>query len=217
MGGGHLHHSHKQTVEGIFEIGRMLIAAKRALVHGEFERMIDRDLPFDASTAQRLMKIARDPRLRKAARVQVLPLAWGTLYELTKLCDTHFEQAVASGAINSQTTRDDVRSLRGNVVAASRTTVERPTISLPFYNRDVAPMRSLTLYGSSKAPDHQPPVLTVLPGIAALQMLRQIEHLVDELKAEVERGEVKVDAAFSLRIQSISDRLLATVSRRRSN
>ena len=90
---------HKQTIEGIFKMGDMLIAAKDELPHGEFTAMIDGDLPFDASTAQRLMKIALDPRLRKAARVQVLPMAWGTLYEMTKLSDTRFEQAVALGFI----------------------------------------------------------------------------------------------------------------------
>lgn len=77
----------KQTVQGIFKMGRTLIAAKAALDYGEFEKMIASNLPFDASTAQRLMKIARDPRLQKSCTVQVLPIAWGTLYELTKLSD----------------------------------------------------------------------------------------------------------------------------------
>jgi Protein of unknown function (DUF3102) len=65
--------AHKASIEGIFKMGRTLIAARRALNHGEFEKMIQRDLLFDASTAQRLMKIARHQRLRNAAGVQVLP------------------------------------------------------------------------------------------------------------------------------------------------
>ena len=40
----------KQTVQGVFKLGRMLIAAKASLDHGEFEKMIERNLPFDAST-----------------------------------------------------------------------------------------------------------------------------------------------------------------------
>jgi hypothetical protein len=39
---------------------RQLIAAKDALDHDEFEAMVERDLPFQPSTAQRLMKIAAD-------------------------------------------------------------------------------------------------------------------------------------------------------------
>src|SRR5437763_1377640 len=97
--------AHKQSIEGVMKIGRTLIAAKKALEHGAFQKMIAADLPFDASTAQRLMKIARDPRLRKAAHGQLLPASWRTLYELTKLPDATFAQAVSAGAINPQTTR----------------------------------------------------------------------------------------------------------------
>ena len=46
--------AHKQSVESILKIGHTLIAAKKALAHGEFLKMIEHDLPFDASTAQRL-------------------------------------------------------------------------------------------------------------------------------------------------------------------
>ena len=48
---------HRHAVHGIFEMGGTLIVAKQALAHSEFTKMIERDLPFDASTAQRLMKI----------------------------------------------------------------------------------------------------------------------------------------------------------------
>lgn len=59
--------------EKIIECGRLLIEAKASLPHGAFERMVERDLPFNPSTAQRLMKIARDPRLTNPAHVQHLP------------------------------------------------------------------------------------------------------------------------------------------------
>jgi len=49
------------------KIGNTLIAAKKALPHGAFEKMVEDDLPFNPSTAQRLTNIARDPRIRKAA------------------------------------------------------------------------------------------------------------------------------------------------------
>jgi hypothetical protein len=98
----------RATVEGTLKMGRALMAAKRALPHGEFTKMIERELPFTASTAQRLMKIARDKRLQKAARAQLLPTAWTTLYELTLLSDTEFAQAVASGKVHPQMRRSDV-------------------------------------------------------------------------------------------------------------
>jgi hypothetical protein len=41
-----------------------------------------------------------------------LPPSWGTLYELTKLDDQQFSQALASGAINPGMERKDVAALR---------------------------------------------------------------------------------------------------------
>lgn len=55
--------AHKQSIEGILKISHTLIRAKQTLPHGAFTKMIKRDLPFDASTAQRYLKIASDPRL----------------------------------------------------------------------------------------------------------------------------------------------------------
>jgi Protein of unknown function (DUF3102) len=53
----------RSSIEAIFECGRLLIAAKDALDHGEFTKMVEHDLPFGERTAQRLMVIARDTRL----------------------------------------------------------------------------------------------------------------------------------------------------------
>jgi hypothetical protein len=215
--------AHKQivqkTIEGVFKIGRMLIAAKAALEHGEFEKMIESNLPFDASTAQRLMKIARDPRLQKAARAQVLPMAWSTLYELTKLDDEAFKQAVTSGAIHRQTTRSDaVAIVRGptrslytvppeamaDLVAQARNIVVRSpshTIS-PVYRAAQEPTPTVE-HADDDAPahDHQPDLPT----------LDQIERLVDALQTGVERGDVTVDTDFSERAQRIVEQLQAMV------
>jgi hypothetical protein len=81
----------RASVEAIIEVGRLLIAAKAALPHGEFGKM---ELPFTFSTAERLMAIARDRKLSNPAHVQYLPASWGTLYELTKLDDEQFEAAI---------------------------------------------------------------------------------------------------------------------------
>ena len=89
----------------------MLSAAKKALPHGEFLKMIDHDLPFTASTAQRLMKIAADPKISNPAHAQLLPPSWATLYTLTKVPVGAFEQAAASGVIRSTMTREDASKL----------------------------------------------------------------------------------------------------------
>ena len=121
--------AHKETVSAFLKLGRILSAAKDALPHGEFLKMIEDDLPFTASTAQRLMKIAADPKIANAARAQLLPPAWGALYELTKLPEETFEQAVASGAINPKTTRKEAKAL----IIRPLTKDTSRTISSPSY------------------------------------------------------------------------------------
>jgi hypothetical protein len=103
--------AYKASIESILRTGDILNAAKKALGHGQFGEMVKHDLPFTASTAERLMKIASDERLSNPAHVQLLPAAWGTLYELSKLPDAAFEQALSSGAINPRMTRGNAVKL----------------------------------------------------------------------------------------------------------
>jgi Protein of unknown function (DUF3102) len=103
------------AVQVVILTGREIIEAKEALPHGEFLEMITSDLPFEANTAQRLMKIARDQRLSNAAHVPHLPPTWGTLYELTKLSDEQLEKGFEAGTIHRAMERKDVAALRGKV------------------------------------------------------------------------------------------------------
>ena len=96
------------SVEAIIEAWRLLTAAKATLVHGEFLAMIEQQLPFGASTAQRLMAIAADRRLTIAAHGQHLPPHWRTLYELTKLDDEQFQVRLGDGTISPDMERADI-------------------------------------------------------------------------------------------------------------
>jgi hypothetical protein len=201
--------AHKQSIEGILKMGRTLIAAKDALEHGSFQKMIDHDLPFDASTAQRLMKIARDPRIANAARVQLLPMAWGTLYELTKLPDAAFAAAVESGAITPQTTRAEASQLVRIQVSESRPAYKLPTVGFgktatvaaPRYipNAVQTPSRIVTLPRSEAA--------RAVSGVA----IAEIERLVGELAMAMTRGDVRADDVFKGRIRVVAERLLDLV------
>jgi N6-adenosine-specific RNA methylase IME4 len=98
----------RDTVDGIIDTALLIVAAKEALPHGEFGKMIEAGLPFSASTARRLMAIAMDPRISNRAHVHVLPPHWGTLYEITKLDDAQFEARVADGSIRPDMERRDI-------------------------------------------------------------------------------------------------------------
>lgn len=94
--------------DSIIETGRLLIEAKVKLPHGAFEVMVENELPFKPSTAQRLMIIARDQRLVNPAHVQLLPPNWGTLYELSRLPDDRFHELIEDGTIHPEMQRKDV-------------------------------------------------------------------------------------------------------------
>jgi hypothetical protein len=100
-----------QAITAYLEIGRKLVAAKEAMPHGEFLAMIEVDLPFSTSKADRLMRIASDERI--SAHGPNLPQAWRTVYELSKLDDDTFQKGIASGAINPRMTRADAARIVG--------------------------------------------------------------------------------------------------------
>lgn len=86
-----------KTRDGILEAGRLLIEAKAALPHGAFTAMVENGLPFTARTAQILMKVAGDQRLTNTIHGSLLPPSWRTLYDLTKLDDGAWAQAIERG------------------------------------------------------------------------------------------------------------------------
>jgi N6-adenosine-specific RNA methylase IME4 len=108
------------TRDSVIECGRLLIEAKNALPHGAWQRMIETTLPFSASTAQRLMKIAGDERLTNPAHAPQLPPSWATLYELSQLDDGTFSHAVTKGLIRPDMERKDAERLRTGKRRAER-------------------------------------------------------------------------------------------------
>jgi hypothetical protein len=178
--------SYRKSIEGILKMGLTLIAAKDALDHGQFLEMIEHDLPFEASTAERLMKIARDPRITNAAHAQFLPMAWGTLYELSKLPDAAFEQAVSSGDINPKMTRTEAVQL----AAPSRNVTHDE------------PVKAGTDDVETLSPRHEPEIVAALA-------LPQLEKIVAKLVGGVQRGEIVIDPTFEARVRGVADLLMA--------
>jgi N6-adenosine-specific RNA methylase IME4 len=98
----------RRTVEAIIETGRLLIRAKVLLPHGEFEAMVESDLPFGPRSARMLMAIADDPRLQNGTNGSVLPTSWRCLYEITRLDDATLETRIADGTIRADMVRQDL-------------------------------------------------------------------------------------------------------------
>ena len=72
------------AAESFIGAGRELIDAKAVLPHGDFQAMVDAELPFGARTARRLMEIAGDERITNPTHGSLLPASWQTLYELNR-------------------------------------------------------------------------------------------------------------------------------------
>jgi len=112
----------RATFQGVLEAGRLLNAAKTALEHGEFQKMLESQLQFQPRTAQRLMAIAADERITNATHASHLPTAWTTLYEITTLDDDQFEKALDDGVIRPDMERSEIAQI---VKKEKRTTRER--------------------------------------------------------------------------------------------
>src|SRR5437868_7722703 len=98
----------RHTREAVLQTGDMLLEAKAKLPHGDFEAMLTTGLDFKPRTAQRLMAVAADPRLRNATHGSLLPTSWRTLYELTRMDDATFGAAIADGTIHPDMERKEI-------------------------------------------------------------------------------------------------------------
>ncbi len=111
----------QKTVEGIFEVGRLLIEAKEEISHGLFEEMIREDLPFSPRAARMLMSIPKNDNLVNRKHASVLPPSWDTLYELSKQDDGTFSLMLDKGVIHPEMKRGDVKNfLKERVFAEKR-------------------------------------------------------------------------------------------------
>jgi hypothetical protein len=95
----------------------LLQEAKRALPHGAFIAMLERELPFSPRWAQQMMKIADNPVLSDAKHASLLPPSVQTLAELATLSPGAIQQKIDSGAIHSKMQRKDARRLRPGAVS----------------------------------------------------------------------------------------------------
>ncbi len=80
------------------------------LDHGEFTAMVE-SLPFGERTAQKLMAVGRDERIRKREHARVLPPSWDTLYVLTRLDDDQWERGLADGLMRPGMKRGEAAAL----------------------------------------------------------------------------------------------------------
>lgn len=120
-------------------IGRHLNRAKTILPHGEYQGMIERELPFGRAVAHQLRAVAEaiDAGALPAER---LPTSYSVVYQITTLSTDERHQALQAGVIRPDMTRADLigfkRALR-TAAADRRAGLERERARLHAEQRRI--------------------------------------------------------------------------------
>ena len=112
------------------ETGKLLIEAKKALPHGEYQQMVKTELSFHKSVAHKLRTIAQDKRVQRYANRILLPPHYRTVYELI-LVEDDWNEPIRDGRINPGMTERDARALRRLGERAKQSTPSAPPWTQP--------------------------------------------------------------------------------------
>jgi N6-adenosine-specific RNA methylase IME4 len=158
----------QKTVESVFETGRVLTAAKKALPRGDWMRLFspndngDRMVPLRIASADQFMRIwkERERLLPNSYRGRNLPGSWRTLYELVALPEAVLDEKFAAGEITPELERPEVIGWRreltrgGRLDALVTAALEAPTLRYPVLLAD-PPWRYEHVISESRAIENQ--------------------------------------------------------------
>jgi hypothetical protein len=105
-------------------IGRYLIMAKQSLPHGEYQPMIERDLPFRPATA-RMIVTATQAIVNNLLPADRLPPNYSTVYLLTTLSQEERAEAERNGLIRPNVRREEIVSFKRALAASRVSDVDR--------------------------------------------------------------------------------------------
>lgn len=113
----------RKSVEGILNVGRELIEAKKKCEHGEFLRLfkghenaVSEPVPFAVRFGEMLMSVASNEVLSNAQHSAHLPQSATALYELSRLDDEQILAGIKAGEITPDMTRAEASALRADPV-----------------------------------------------------------------------------------------------------
>jgi len=99
--------------DGIVELGKRLKTAKYdKTVDNHMFSQICTDCGFSTKNADKLITIAESPRITSGQYDNILPISYGTLYEIATLKDKKFEDAVKDKVIHPDCFRKDIERLK---------------------------------------------------------------------------------------------------------
>jgi hypothetical protein len=120
----------KKTQQDFLTIGRWLLAAKQALPHGEFDEMVERDLPFSPSVARQLRTVAEFVGAGSIPRER-LPDSYSTIYQIATLPEPLRAQAHEKGLLRPDVTRTELLDLKRSAKASHAVTASVTSPVIP--------------------------------------------------------------------------------------
>jgi hypothetical protein len=112
-----IHALWRQAQSAFLRIGHYLDLAKEKLAHGEFEEMIERDLPFDKRTAFMIRSASRAVRSGRLP-AERLPPNYSVIYQLATLDDVGLRAAEAEGLLRPTLRRAEVIAFKRRLDSA---------------------------------------------------------------------------------------------------
>ncbi|MGY0778503.1 DUF3102 domain-containing protein [Azospirillum argentinense] len=106
------------ALEATVQVGRRLNEAKEKLPHGEYEAMVEQDLPFKPATARKLREVAAFVDSGKVPLEQ-LPEAYSTVYAIATMTEERRQEALEQGVIRPDMTRRELEAFRETASAAT--------------------------------------------------------------------------------------------------
>lgn len=107
-------------------IGRYLVQARSKLPHGEYQTMVERDLPFGIHVAYQLRAVAEAIDGGRFSEVE-LPPNYSVVYQVMTLTESELQVARERGIIRPELTRREIAEFKRNIRVTSnrRTALER--------------------------------------------------------------------------------------------
>jgi hypothetical protein len=103
-------------------IGRLLAQAKKVLPHGEFDRMVEAELPFTAGIASQLRAVAEAVDTNRL--VLELPKTYSVAYQLTTLDDDALDRARREGLVHPNVRRADLVKFKRSLKEVGSTNLD---------------------------------------------------------------------------------------------
>jgi len=101
--------SWRESVEMILNTSQLLVESEDTLTESEFIDLVSL-LPISQSTISKLLLIGRNEYLPK--KTKSLPPHWTTIYEISQMKESEFDDGVREGFINPSSTKRDIDLFR---------------------------------------------------------------------------------------------------------